>query len=99
MNITKANLTSRAALATVICMFVVVACADRRLDRSDDEAMMVYRECMAGAPPALNSAEMSSTLSNSRTADANTSIAANARTQQEESHELHCMQLAGWKKE
>ena len=86
----------KAFLIAVLVMILTMACTDHRLNRSDEEAMMVYRECMAGAPPQLNSADMSSTISNSATANRNTSIAANAQTQQEEAQRLRCMQLAGW---
>ncbi len=85
--------------AAALGLALVAGCADHRVDRSDDEAMMIYRDCMAGAPPQLNSADMSSTISSSGTASANTSIAANAQTQQEEAQHLRCMQLAGWKED
>ena len=86
----------RALLTSGFCLALLAGCADHRVDRNDDEAMMVYRECMASSPPQLNSSNMSSTISNSAMANKNTSIAANAQTQQEESQRIRCMQLAGW---
>lgn len=86
----------RTLLAAGLALSLLSGCADHRVDRSDDEAMLIYRDCMAGAPPQLNSADMSSTISSSGTANKNTSIAANAQTQQEEAQRLRCMQLAGW---
>jgi hypothetical protein len=77
---------------------LTAGCADHRIDRSDEEAMMVYRECMSGSPPQLNSSDMSSTISNSSTVDKSTSIAAKAQTQQEQSQQIQCMQLAGWER-
>ena len=89
-------IASKVLLGAGFCLAVLAACADHRVDRSDDEAMMVYRDCMAGAPPQLNSPDMTSTVSNSTLADKNTSIAARAQTQQEQAQQTRCMQLAGW---
>lgn len=72
------------------------ACADHRVNRPDEDAMMIYRECMAGMPGAVTPAAMSNTISSSPSANENTSIAANARTRQEQDHEIYCMQQAGW---
>ncbi len=90
------NMKSKLAFLLLLC--ITVACADHRLNRSDEDAMMVYRECMGGAAPQLNSSNMSSSISNSNTFNKNTSIAANAQTLQEQSQQIHCMQLAGWEK-
>jgi hypothetical protein len=78
---------------------LLAGCADHRVDRSDDAAMMVYRDCMTGAPPQLNSADMNTTVSSSKLADQNTSIAARAQTQQEQAQQTRCMQLAGWEQD
>lgn len=85
-------------LATGAILAVIGGCSDHRLNRSDEEAMLVYRECMSGAPPQLNSADMSSTISNSAAVNKNTSIAANAQTRQEQSQQMLCMQQAGYEK-
>ena len=74
------------------------SCADHRVDRPDDEAMMIYRECMADMPTAAASADISGAISNAPVANENTSIAANARSRQEQNREIFCMQQAGWKK-
>ena len=79
-----------------LALLMLLGCADHRVDRSNQEAMAIYRECMAGMPPQLNSADMSATISSSPAANQNTSIAANARTRQEQSQEILCMQQAGW---
>lgn len=80
------------------CCCLLGSCADHRVDRSDDEAMMIYRECMADMPTAAASADMSGAISNAPVANENTSIAANARSRQEQDREIFCMQQAGWKK-
>ena len=74
------------------------SCADHRVERPDDEAMMIYRECMADMRGAVASADMSGAISNTSVANGNTSIAANARTREEQNHDIYCMQQAGWKK-
>ena len=83
-------------IAIALNIIFFAGCADHRVDRSDEEAMMVYRECMSGMPPQINSADMSSTISNSSVANKNTSIAANVQTQQDQSQQIRCMQQAGW---
>ena len=83
-------------LITGLLLAGLSGCADKRLDRGDEEAMMVYRECMNDYPPQPNSAGTTATITNAKTADPNTSIAANTQTQQEQSQHLHCSQLAGY---
>lgn len=82
-----------------VAVTLLSGCTDHRLNRSDEEGMMVYRECMSEMPPQVNSADMSATVSSSPTANQNTSIAANAQTRQEQSQQILFMKQAGWEEE
>jgi len=88
----------RAFFIMVATLVFFMGCSDHRLDRSDEEAMMVYRECMNDHSPQPNSAGMTATITNAKTADPNTSIAANTQTQQEQNQHLRCAQLAGYER-
>ena len=46
------------ALAILSCF----GCADSRVQRSDEEAMMMYRYCMEGMPPQWDSRDVSAGL-------------------------------------
>ncbi|MDX1459935.1 MAG: hypothetical protein R3348_02665 [Xanthomonadales bacterium] len=72
-------------------------CIDHRVDRSDDQAMMIYRECMSDMRTTMGTAKMSGAISNAPIANENTPLAANARSREEQNREIHCMQQAGWK--
>jgi len=85
------------AVCTLLAGAMLIACSDQRVKRDDEVAMMIYRDCMSGPPPALNSADMSMSISNSGSPNPNTSIAATTQTRQEESQQIRCAQLAGWK--
>lgn len=81
----------------VACCSLLSSCADHRLNHSDEQAMMIYRECMADMRATVASADMSEAISNAAIANENTSIAANARSRQEQNHDIFCMRQAGWK--
>jgi len=85
------------SVVLVACCCLLGSCADHRINRSDDEAMMIYRECMADMRAIVASADMPEAISNASTANGNTSIAANARSRQEQNHDIFCMRQAGWK--
>jgi hypothetical protein len=87
---------SKITLTFLLLISITAGCDDHRVDRSDEEAMMVYRDCMGGPPPQVNSATAAATISNSGTVNKNTSIAANVQTQQEQNRETECMRMAGW---
>lgn len=83
-------------VVTGLAVVFASGCTDRRLNRSDEDAMAIYRECMNSMPPQVNSADMSATISNASTVNPNTSIAANTATRQEQSQHILCAKQAGY---
>lgn len=65
-------------------------CADSRVQRSDEEAMILYRDCMSGAPPLWNSSDASAGLGSEHVASAS----ANADSRRESRQQRECMQRA-----
>ena len=66
-------------------------CADSRVQRSDDEAMLLYRDCMSGTPQWASS-DVSAVLGSEHVASA--SVSADSRRDSRQRND--CMQRAGW---
>ncbi len=68
-------------------------CVDSRVQRSDEEAMMLYRECMGGAPAHWTSSDVSAGLGSEHVAS--TTAGADSHRDTRQHHE--CVQQAGWR--
>jgi hypothetical protein len=86
----------RNVILSIVCG-LLIGCADQRIDRSDEEAMMIYRDCMEGVSGKTSGSSISSVISSSDGVDKDTSIAANVQTKQEREREIECMRMAGWR--
>jgi len=67
-------------------------CADNRTQRSDEEAMMLYRDCMSGMPLHRSSTDVSAALGSEHVASAS----AGADSHREARQHDECVQRAGW---
>jgi hypothetical protein len=76
------------ALVIVTCC----GCADTRMQRSDEEAMLIYRDCMGGMPPPWESGDVSAGLGSKHVASAS----AGADSRRESRQHTECMQRAAW---
>ena len=85
-------MTLREKAVIVIVVGSCFACADSRMQRPDEEAMMLYRECMNGTPAQWNSSEVSAALGSEHVASAG----ASADSRRESRQTTECMQRAGW---
>lgn len=63
------------------------------MQRSDEEAMMIYRECMSGTPPQWGPGDVSDALGSEHVASAS----AGADSRREARQHTECVQRAGWK--
>jgi hypothetical protein len=79
------------ALAILSCF----GCADSRVQRSDEEAMMMYRYCMEGMPPQWDSRDVSAGLDSKHVA----SVSASADSRRQSRQHTECMQRAAWEEE
>lgn len=80
-------------MAIVLVIGSCFGCADSRVQRSDEEAMMRYRDCMSGTPPPWDSNDVSAGLGSDHVA----STSANADSRRESRQRNECMQRAAWK--
>ena len=79
-----------------VIIFLVIGfcsgCMDSRVQRADEEAMMLYRDCMSGTPPQWESSDMSRALGSEHVASA----AVSADSLRESRQHNECAQRAGW---
>ncbi len=80
------------ALAIILAICSIAGCADSRVQRSDEEAMMLYRECMGGAPAHWTSSDVSAGLGSEHVA----STTAGADSHRDTRQHSECVQRAGW---
>jgi hypothetical protein len=80
---------------TMIIILVIgsfFGCADSRVQRSNDDAMMLYRLCMGGTPQQWESSDVSASLGSEHVASAS----ASADNRRESRQHIECAQRAGW---
>lgn len=70
-------------------------CADNRARRSDEQAMMIYRDCMGGMPPHWEANDASAGLGSKHVASAG----AGADSHRESRQHIECVQQAGWEEQ
>ena len=80
------------ALIITLVIGSCFGCVDSRVQRSDEEAMMLYRDCMGGLPPHWNSNDVSAELDSEHVASA--SAGADSRRERRQHNE--CVQRAMW---
>ena len=85
--------THHKALVSMVVIAFCSGCADSRTQRPDDEAMMLYRDCMSGMPEQWSSNDMSAALGSEHVA----SVGASADSHREARQQRECMQRADWK--
>lgn len=85
------NRLRNAAMITLVAG-TCLGCADSRVQRPDDEAMLMYRDCIAGAPAQWDPGDTSAALGSKHVASA----AATADSRREARQQIECMQQAGW---
>jgi hypothetical protein len=83
------NKTGPVLLLLMLC----AGCADHRVPRADDEAMLVYRECMNAMPQRQELNPTHEALANS---EVRQSVSAATRSQGEQKSHIECARLAGW---
>ena len=76
-------------MIVTLCIGCCVGCADSRAQRSDEEAMMHYRDCMSRMPPQLNAHDLSGS-------EHVASASAGAGSRREARQHSECVQQAGW---
>lgn len=80
------------AVITILVFGSCFGCADSRVQRSDEEAMMLYRDCMGGMPPQWEPGDTSAALDSEHVASAS----AGAETRRESRQHIECAQRASW---
>ena len=84
---------SRAFVPLLLIALLGVGCADQRVPRADDEAMLLYRDCMNGMPQSWDATLPESSFSNQATRQ---SVNAATASSAEAKRLSECSQLAGW---
>jgi hypothetical protein len=80
------------AVTIILVVGSCFGCADSLVQRSDEEAMMLYRDCMGGTPAQWDSTDMSAALGSEHVASAS----ASADSRRESRQHIDCVQRAGW---
>jgi hypothetical protein len=80
------------AMIIILVIASCVGCADSRAQKSNDEAMMLYRDCMGGPPPQWESSDVSASLDSEYVASAS----ASADSRRESRQHIECARRAGW---
>jgi len=88
-----ANLKSIAAVCLVA--IVGIGCADQRAHRPDDQAMLIYRDCMNGTPREWEASASTAALSDPGTRQT-ASFDAAVDSKRQEQAEIECARIAGW---
>ena len=78
------DLSEKAAII-ILVMVSCFACTDSRMQRSDEEAMMLYRDCMGGMSPQWDPMDTSANLGSEHVASA--SAGADSRPDSRLQHE------------
>ena len=86
-------------LAMMILGATAIGCADHRAVRDDDEAMLVYRDCMNAMPQSSSNYRDSAALANHDNAAMNASMNSTVQAQREQREQMRCMQAAGRKEQ
>ena len=79
-------------MTTMLVIVSCFGCTDSRVQRPDDEAMMMYRDCMGGTSPQWDSSDASAELDSEHVASAN----AGANTRRHSRQHNECVQQAAW---
>ncbi len=80
------------AVIIIIVTCSCFGCADSRVQRSNEEAMMFYRDCMVGMPPHRDASDVSAQMGSEHVASAG----ASADSRRESRQHIECVQRAGW---
>ena len=83
----------KVVIVTAMAAIVSVACTTEFERRGDDEAMLLYRECMNASPQQSNPIPTQDALSSNSTRQSVSSV---TRSQREAESEMECARLAGW---
>ena len=83
------------AVVILFLVGVITTCADNRANRPDEEAMLIYRDCMDHAPKQWDAYDASAALSNKKN-KGTASFDVNVKTAHENREQLNCLQQAGW---
>lgn len=79
----------KAAIVILVIGFCC-GCANTSEPRADEEAMMLYRDCMSGSPPPRDSSDVSAGLNSEHVASAN----AGSDNRRESRHHNECVKRA-----
>lgn len=80
------------ALVIILALCSFAGCADSRVQRSDEEAMMIYRDCMGSMPQQWDSGDVTAGLGSEHVASAR----AGADSRRDSRQHNECVQRAGW---